>query len=149
MTADTSTKADEEMDDYDPMSEFLDAINAEADSRAEQIATLTADLSAARETIKALQADLSASETFYEEERTRAENLEGDFKGAREEIERLRGATVDTAGHLAAAISLLEHSPKKCAPSDTIFDMMLADYRASLERARQALSTAPGGEHDR
>jgi len=37
---------------------------------------------------------------------------------------------------LAAAISLLERSPKTVAASDKMFDMMLDDYRGSLERAR-------------
>jgi hypothetical protein len=45
---------------------------------------------------------------------------------------------------LAAAISLLERSPKTAAPSDKMFDQMLADYRASLGRARAALSDGVG-----
>jgi hypothetical protein len=54
----------------------------------------------------------------------------------------LSDALKDTAAHLAAAISLLERSPKKGAPSNKIFDLMLSDYRASLDRARAALSRA-------
>lgn len=46
---------------------------------------------------------------------------------------------IDLAASLAAAISLLEHSPKKAAASDTMFDMMLNDYRRSLARARSHL----------
>ena len=43
---------------------------------------------------------------------------------------------------LAAAISLLERggkAAKKAAPSNTMFDMMLDDYRKSLDAARKAL----------
>lgn len=53
-------------------------------------------------------------------------------------------ALVDVAASLAAAISLLESggkSAKKAAASDKMFDQMLADYRASLERARTALAS--------
>jgi hypothetical protein len=43
---------------------------------------------------------------------------------------------------LAAAISLLERTPKakKAAPSDRMFDLMLDDYRKALDAARTALS---------
>jgi hypothetical protein len=54
---------------------------------------------------------------------------------------------VDTAAHLAAAISLLEKggkAAKKAAPSDKMFDQMLKDYRASLSRARAAVAIAKG-----
>ena len=37
---------------------------------------------------------------------------------------------------LAAAVSLLENSPKTGAPSNKMFDIMLDDYRKSLEDAR-------------
>ena len=53
-----------------------------------------------------------------------------------------RGALVDVAASLAAAISLLERggkAAKKAAPSDLMFDQMVRDYTASLERARAAL----------
>jgi len=58
---------------------------------------------------------------------------------------------VDVAASLAAAISLLERggkSAKKAAASDKMFDQMLADYRASLERARAALSPETDGGRD-
>ena len=54
-------------------------------------------------------------------------------------------ALLDTAAHLAAAISLLERggkAAKKAAPSDRMFDQMLNYYRASLTRARAALQKA-------
>lgn len=51
-------------------------------------------------------------------------------------------ALMDTAASLAATISLLERSPKTAAPSNRMFDQMLADYRASLDRARAALLKA-------
>jgi hypothetical protein len=62
------------------------------------------------------------------------------------EIERLRKVAIGVAASLAAAISLLERggkAAKKAAPSDKMFDQMLTDYRASLDRARAALGDAP------
>lgn len=53
---------------------------------------------------------------------------------------------VDLAASLAAAISLLEKggkAAKKAAASDKMFDMMLADYRASLDRARAFFKGKP------
>lgn len=47
-----------------------------------------------------------------------------------------RNILLDVTSSLAAAISLLEKSPKSGAPSNKMFDQMLVDYRASLERAR-------------
>jgi len=58
------------------------------------------------------------------------------------ENERLREELVGVAASLAAAISLLERggkAAKKAAPSDLMFDQMVRDYTASLERARAAL----------
>lgn len=46
---------------------------------------------------------------------------------------------IDLTASLAAAISLLERSPKTAAPSNKMFDQMLHDYRASLARARTFL----------
>lgn len=54
-------------------------------------------------------------------------------------VEALR----DAGASLAAAISLLERggkAAKKAAPSDRMFDQMVKDYKASLTRARAALS---------
>lgn len=59
---------------------------------------------------------------------------------AADEIERLRAVLVDNAAALAAAISLLERGGKKAAPSDKMFEMMLNDYRISLEAARTVLT---------
>jgi hypothetical protein len=58
-------------------------------------------------------------------------------------VEGLREALTDILAHLAAAISLLERTPaaKKAAPSNKMFDQMLADYHASLERGRAALAS--------
>jgi hypothetical protein len=52
-----------------------------------------------------------------------------------------RDVLLDVTAHLAAAISLLERTPKakKAAPSDKMFKVMLSDYRKSLERARRFL----------
>lgn len=50
-------------------------------------------------------------------------------------------AIIGVMASLAAAISLLERTPKakKAAPSDKMFDQMVVDYKASLERARGAI----------
>ena len=58
-------------------------------------------------------------------------------------VRELEAALTDNAAHLAAAISLLERgdkAAKKAAASDKMFDIMLNDYRKSLERARAALA---------
>lgn len=59
------------------------------------------------------------------------------------EIERLREAAISTTASLVAAVSLLKRGSKKAAPSDVMFDLMIADYEVSIERARAALK---GGE---
>jgi Lar family restriction alleviation protein len=54
-------------------------------------------------------------------------------------------AFTHTAASLAAAISLLKRggkAAKKAAPSDKMFDQMVRDYEASLDRARAALTLA-------
>ena len=58
------------------------------------------------------------------------------------DVERYRRTAIDVAASLAAAISLLEKggkAAKKAAASDRMFDQMLTDYRASLDRARAAI----------
>ena len=62
----------------------------------------------------------------------------------RGERDRLRKAVKDSTVHLIAAVSLLEAGGKKAAPSNRMFEVMLDDYRASIERGRQAL----GDTHD-
>lgn len=65
------------------------------------------------------------------------------------ERDALRAAAIDAGSSLAAAISLLERTPKakKAAPSDTMFAQMLVDYRAALDRTRTALAATEGGQH--
>lgn len=50
-------------------------------------------------------------------------------------LDAFKGATAS----LAAAISLLERGGKKAAPSDTMFEQMLTDYRNALARVRVAM----------
>lgn len=53
-----------------------------------------------------------------------------------------RDVLLDVCASLAAAISLLEKggkAAKRAAPSDKMFDQMMVDYKASLERGRSAL----------
>lgn len=65
--------------------------------------------------------------------------LEREVKRIR--VEELEKTLVGVCASLAAAISLLERTPKakKAAPSDKMFDQMLDDYRKSLEEARALL----------
>ena len=67
------------------------------------------------------------------------------IRAMRPEIEKLRKVAIDCGAHLTAAISLLENSPKTAAPSDKMFNMMLDDYRRSLERMRAALKGGDDG----
>ncbi len=57
----------------------------------------------------------------------------------------IREALIHTLASLAASISLLERTPraKKAAPSDKMFDQMIADYKAALEQGRAALAALP------
>ena len=59
-----------------------------------------------------------------------------------------RDAFVAALASLAAAISLLERTPrsKKAAASDKMFDQMIVDYKKALEEGRAALSASPVGE---
>lgn len=61
---------------------------------------------------------------------------------------RAAGFQIDQTGHdvtkdvlasLVAAVSLLKRGSKKAAPSDRMFDQMIADYERSIERGRAAL----------
>lgn len=51
----------------------------------------------------------------------------------------LQERLTDVEASLVAAVSLLKRGSKKAAPSDKIFDQMIADYEGSIERARAAL----------
>ena len=62
-----------------------------------------------------------------------------DLTAALAEIRALEEGLIETAASLAAAISLLERTPKTVAPSNKMFCVMLNDYRASLKRARALL----------
>ena len=71
-----------------------------------------------------------------------------------EQLVPVEQIAVDLAAHLAAAISLLKNggkAAKKAAASDKMFDQMVRDYEACLERARArlaALRTPPAVEPD-
>jgi hypothetical protein len=51
-----------------------------------------------------------------------------------------RDIVLDLLAHLVAAVSLLSRSPKTAGPSDRMFDMMIADYERSIQRARDYLN---------
>lgn len=63
---------------------------------------------------------------------------------AQKQIATLTEAFKDVLAHLVAAVSLLERSPKTGAPSNRMFDQMLADYNASIERGRAAYAKLDG-----
>ena len=98
---------------------------------------------------------------LFEELRLLCESLEDDLSDAIliidrhadciEELEaklaKAVSASVDTAASLVAAISLLEKGGKKAAPSNKMFDQMMADYRASLERTRTTLAELKGEQY--
>lgn len=86
----------------------------------------------------AAQRDNDALTIQKYEWKDRAEELQ-------KQIAAMREAAKDALASLVAATSLLELSPKKAAPSDKMFDQMIADYKASIERTRAALSTSPAG----
>jgi hypothetical protein len=54
-------------------------------------------------------------------------------------IAELEAALKDATVNLVAAVSLLESGGKKAAPSNKMFQQMLADYKNGVERARAAL----------
>jgi len=62
----------------------------------------------------------------------------------REENARLQTSFKRTLVTLIAAVSLLERGEKGGAPSDKMFEQMLADYRKQISRARAAIRE--GGE---
>ena len=46
---------------------------------------------------------------------------------------------IDILASLVAAVSLLKRGSKKAAPSDRMFDQMIADYEQSIKRGRAAI----------
>jgi hypothetical protein len=78
------------------------------------------------------------------EEYTRADLHAAAIEELEAKLAKAVEAAVDTAASLAAAISLLEKGGKKAAASDKMFNQMLIDYRASLQRSRAALAELKG-----
>jgi hypothetical protein len=76
------------------------------------------------------------------EAEARATAAEADAAAARKRVRELEERLRDILLSLNAATSLLSRSPKTAAPSDKMFDKMLADYEASAERAHTALTRA-------
>jgi len=95
------------------------------------------------------ECDASGPDKTTREEAIAAWNIRSRYRPSRDVLakilypEALHDQLTDTAAHLAAAISLLERTPKakKAAPSDKMFEQMLDDYRNSLERARALLNS--------
>lgn len=62
-------------------------------------------------------------------------------------LKAYESALLDCGASLAAAVSLLERggkAAKKAAPSDKMFDQMIKDYKASIDRTRAALEPRTG-----
>jgi len=56
---------------------------------------------------------------------------------------------MDITASLCAAVSLLERGSKKAAPSNKMFDMMIKDYKKSLEKGRVFLKKSKAFEYAR
>lgn len=76
------------------------------------------------------------SEMHREKKQSRIEALENDNA-------ELQKALTNVCASLVAAISLLEKGGKVAAPSNKMFDQMLMDYKASIDRARAVLKEKP------
>lgn len=61
-----------------------------------------------------------------------------------QEKRELLEASKATLAALVAAVSLLKRGSKKAAPSNTMFDIMIADYEKAIEAARAAIAKAEG-----
>ena len=72
------------------------------------------------------------------------EKLEQRVASLEVKLANAEGAAIDAGAHLAAAIYLLEKGGKKAAPSNKMFDQMIADYKNSLERTRATLAELKG-----
>ena len=57
-----------------------------------------------------------------------------------------REVVTDLLANLVAAVSLLKRGSKKAAPSDRMFDQMIADYEASVARGRAYLGVQTHAE---
>lgn len=96
--------------------------------------------------------ECTASEMYVVQEANRRANgaliveAVNSYATLKARITELEEALVRTAASLAATISLLERTPKAkmAAPSNTMFEQMLVDYRNSLEAARAALQPKAG-----
>lgn len=54
-----------------------------------------------------------------------------------------REALSQTLASLVAAVSLLKRGEKSAAPSNKMFDQMMADYESAIASGRAALSGVP------
>jgi len=66
----------------------------------------------------------------YQDAKTEVSRLTAELEAARE-------ALMTVLASLAAAVSLLERSPKTAAPSNKMFDQMVSDYKGALENGRK------------
>lgn len=87
--------------------------------------------------IKELEADLDDKEA-------ECRYLRGELNVTKAKLAKAVEAMLDSGASLAAAISLLENNGKKAAPSNKMFEMMLVDYRNSLERTRTIYAELKG-----
>jgi hypothetical protein len=85
-------------------------------------------------------AGVTVPDELYQAAKRDAEDAEAYAAELEAKLAKAVEAAIDTCASLAAAISLLDRGGKKAAPSNKMFDQMMADYRASLERTRTTLT---------
>ena len=84
----------------------------------------------------------------------RIEWEEGDYPEALAQQSAAVGGAISIDAHkatlasLVAAVSLLRRGGRKAAPSDAMFNKMLADYEKAIEASRIALAAQPGGPNN-
>ena len=82
----------------------------------------------------------------------RVEEIEAARQSAEARVEELRDLAYDLLGTLVAALSVLNraedrgHRPSQVVASRRMFQQMLKDYEASVERARAALQPKPADQ---
>jgi hypothetical protein len=121
-------------------------------THAGQIGYLRADIAAAREAELRAEVERLKSERLYiigwnDGWQECESQMKAEAARLRAMLDEVQETALDVAASLSAAISLLERggkAAKKAAPSDRMFDIMLNDYRTSLEKARAALGHIAG-----
>lgn len=86
-----------------------------------------------------------ASDPEYTREEMREACLNNYNAGLMRIRSEQRSVVIDLLASLVAAVSLLKRGSKKAAPSNRMFDQMIADYERAIERGRAALKELDHG----